>query len=302
MAKDTRTFTVRVKSDSEKTFANIYVKAFQSKQKRLDWFNFITDATVFVPDDIYRYGDENFGVQTEIKSLIFAGIESTVANSVVQVMSRNHYNKRLLFGSIKKARATDPVSRETVYEVVYLDIIDEYEKNGKSISNEIELADDINSKVLVSYDNLTVDSDIPFASDSDLQRVFPNSIKNMRDRIQNIGERDREFLPLWMRSIQEIATYELGFTKALVICYAKPGRADTIISRINANGFDFKSIDFVADRYIINILDGQIKDTYLQFPQDRITKHSDSPPKPDQNDKNPNDRKDGGFTVTVSGF
>ena len=302
LAKDTRSFTVRVKSDSEKTFANIYVKAFQNKQKRLDWFNFITDATVFVPDDIYRYGDENFGVQTEIKSLIFAGIESTVANSVVQVMSRNHYNKRLLFGSIKKARATDPVSRETVYEVVYLDIIDEYEKNGKSISNEIELADDINSKVLVSYDNLTVDSDIPYASDSDLQRVFPNSIKNMRDRIQNIGERDREFLPLWMRSIQEQATYELGFTKALVICYVKPGKADAMISRIKNSEFDFKSIDFVADRYIINILDGQIKDTYLQFPQDRITKHTDSAPKPDQNDKNPNDRKDGGFRVIVSGF
>jgi len=132
--------------------------------------------------------------------------------------------------------------------------------------------------------------------------VFPNSIKNMRRRIRDIGERDREFLPLWMRSIQETATFELGFTKALVICYAKPGRADTIISRIKASGFDFKTIDFVADRYIIDILDGQIQDTYIQFPQDRITKHTDSPPKPDNNDKNPDDRKGGGFTVTASGF
>jgi hypothetical protein len=94
----------------------------------------------------------------------------------------------------------------------------------------------------------------------------------------------------------------LGFTKALVICYVKPGKADAMISRIKNSEFDFKSIDFVADRYIINILDGQIKDTYLQFPQDRITKHTDSAPKPDQNDKNPNDRKDGGFRVIVSGF
>lgn len=302
LAKDTRTFTIQVVSDSQKTFANIYVKAFQTKQKRLDWFNFITDATIFVPDDIYRYGDENFSVQTEIKSLIFAGIESTSATSVVQVMSRNHYNKRFTFGALKKAVAKDTTTQKSLYEVVYVDLVDEYEKNGKSVSNTIDLPDDINSKVLISYDNLTVDSDIPFASDADLQRVFPNSIKNMRQRISTLGERDREFLPLWMRSIQEQATFELGFTKALVICYTKPGRADTIISRIKSNGFDFKTIDFVADRFIIDILDGQIQDTYIQFPQDSITKHSDSPPKPDQNDKNPNDRKDGGFTVTVSGF
>ena len=124
----------------------------------------------------------------------------------------------------------------------------------------------------------------------------------MRNRIKSLGERDREFLPLWMRSIQQTSTFELGFTKALVICYAKPGRADSIISRIKSNNFDFKTINFVADRYIIDIIDGQIQDTYVQFPQDRITKHTDPTPKPDQNDKNPNDRKRGGFTVTASGF
>lgn len=302
LAKDTRTFKVKVVADSQKSFSNIYVKAFQNKSKRLSWFNFITDATIFAPDDIYRYGDLNFGVQTEIKSLIFAGIESSSASSIVQVLSRNHYNKRFTFGSVKKAQAKDPITQKIIYEVVYVNLIDEYEKDGKSISNEIELADDINSKVLVSYDNLTVDSNIPYASDADLQRVFPNSVKNMRDRIKTLGERDREFLPLWMRSIQQTSTFELGFTKALVICYAKPGRADTIISRIKSDGFDFKTIDFEADRYIIDILDGQIQDTYIQFPQDRITKHTDSAPKPDQNDKNPRDRRDGGFRVIASGF
>jgi hypothetical protein len=31
--------------------------------------------------------------------------------------------------------------------------------------------------------------------------------------------------------------------------------------------FDFKNIDFLADRYIIDIIDGQIEDKYLAFPQ-----------------------------------
>jgi hypothetical protein len=118
----------------------------------------------------------------------------------------------------------------------------------------------------------------------------------MRSRIREIGERDREFLPLWMRSIQETATFELGYTKAMVLCYAKPGRADSILAKIRASNFDFKTINFVADRYVIDIVEGQIQDTYLQFPQDRITKHTDSAPKPDQNDK------DSGFRVAASGF
>lgn len=276
LAKDTKTFTIKVVADSQKSFANIFVKAFQNKNKRLNWFNFITDATIFVPDDIYRYGDTNFGIQTEIKSLIFAGIESTSATPVVQALSRNHYNKRFTFGPIKKAQAKDSTTQQVLYEVVYVDLVDEYEKDNKSISSEINLPDNSNSKVLVSYDNITIDSDIPYASDADLQRVFPNSVKNMRKRISEIGERDREFLPLWMRSIQQTSTYELGFTKALVLCYANPNRADSIISRIKSSGFDFKTIDFTADRYIIDILNGQIQDTYVQFPQDKITNHANN--------------------------
>jgi hypothetical protein len=31
--------------------------------------------------------------------------------------------------------------------------------------------------------------------------------------------------------------------------------------------FSFKSLDFVADRYIIDIIDGEIEDKYLAFPQ-----------------------------------
>ena len=274
MAKDTRKFTVKVVADSQKSFANIFVKAFQNKNKRLSWFNFITDATIFPSNDVYRYGDTNFGVQTEIKSLIFAGIESTAATPVVQALSRNHYNKRFTFGAIKKAQAKDPITQKVLYEVVYVDLVDDYEKNGKSISDEINLPNNSNSKVLVSYDNITIDSDIPYASDADLQRVFPNSVKNMRKRLSAIGERDREFLPLWMRSIQQTSTYELGFTKALVLCYTKPNRADTVISRIKSSAFDFKTIDFTADRYIIDILNGEIQDTYIQFPQDKITNHA----------------------------
>ena len=270
-----RTFNLTVLVENNQTFANLYVRAFQTKPKRLAWYNFITDAVIFRPADLYRYGDGNFGVQTDLRVLIYAGIESVAAVKYVQAMSRNHYQKRLKFGSLKTAKAKDPVTQETIYEVIYVEIVDDLEKNGRSISQTVNLPNNINSKVLISYDAIKIDSDIPLVSDSDHQRVFPNSIKNMRSRIGSVGDRDREFLPLWMRSTQTEAAYETGYVQALPLCYCKPGPlervvaspAENIVARIKASGFDFKTIDFVADRYIIDIIDGEIEDKYLAFPQ-----------------------------------
>lgn len=262
-----KTFVIDVISDTTKTFANLYIKAFQPKSKRLDWYNFITDATIFKPIDMYRYGDGNFGIQTDLKILVYAGIESKEAVKYVQAMSRNHYNKRIKFGDLKIAKAKDATTQETLYEVIYVDVVDDYEKNGKSISSTIQLENNINSKVLISYDSIKIDSDIPLVSDSDHQRIFPNSIKNMRQRIKEVGESDREFLPLWMRSIQDTANYETGYVKALPLCYCNPGSSINVLARIKASGFDFKTIDFESDRYIIDIIDGNIEDKYLAFPQ-----------------------------------
>ena len=266
-AESLRQFTVTVIADNQKTFANLYATALQPKNKRLNWVGFITNNEIFNPDDLYRYGDPNFSVQSNLRVLMYAGIESTNAVNYVQAMSRNHYRKRFLFNDVTYAKAKDPETQETVYEVVYVNVKDEYEKNGVSISDTVQLKDNIESKVLISYDAISVDSDIPFASDADHQRIFPNSVKNMRNRIKNIGDRDREFLPLWMRSIQDAQSFEPGYTKALVLCFAKPGRAPSIIARIRANQFDFKQLDFESDRYIIDILDGEIEDKYLAFPQ-----------------------------------
>jgi hypothetical protein len=266
-AENIKEFTITVSADTEKTFANLYLKAFQDKTKRLNWYNFITNSNIFRNDEIYRYGDANFGIQTELKVLLFAGIESVKAVNYVQAISRNHYRKQLRFGDVKSAVAKNLLTQEPLYEVIYVDVVDEFEKNGKSISGSINLANDINSKILISYDSIKIDSNIPLVSDSDHQRIFPNSFKNMRRQIRGVGERDREFLPLWMRSIQENSFVETGYVKSLVLCYLLPGKSEGVLSRIKSSGFDFKSIDFTADRYVIDILDGEIEDKYLAFPQ-----------------------------------
>jgi hypothetical protein len=266
-SQNDREFKVFVKAEKNYSFSNLYVKAFQNKEKRLQWYDFITDSEIFRENEIYRYGDPNFGIQSELKMLIYAGIESRDAEFFIQAMSRNHYRKQIRFGDVKSAVAKDPVTQRVLYEVIYIDVVDEFEKNGKSISRTIELPNNINSKVLISYDAITVDSDIPFASDSDHQRIFPNSFKNMRARIKDVGDREREFLPLWMRSIQPGTFVEPGFVKSIVLCYLKPGFSPAVLSRLKTKNFDFKTMDFTADRYLIDNIGGESQDKYLAFKQ-----------------------------------
>jgi len=333
-SKIQREFYFTVTTDSDKTFSNLYLKAFQSKEKRLAWSNFITDANIFKPSDLYRPGDVNFGVQTELKMLLFAGIESAAAEKYISAMGHNHYRKQILFGDIKTAKARDPDTQETIYEVVYVDIKDDLEKEyyvpivldpalyilgarlvgRQSISEVVDLPNNINSPVLVSTSEIKIDSDVPLVSDRDHQRIFPNSIYNMRNRLSEIGERDRTYLPLWMRSIQDDASYETGYVKGLILCYTLPGKSQDIVARIQAKtnyasrgewsntiayqindsviyagnywtcikenlntvpsagiywieNFNFSNINFTADRYLIDILDGEIEDKYLAFPQ-----------------------------------
>ena len=151
-AETIKEFFINVISSTEKTFANLYLKAFQTKDKRLNWYNFITDSNIFRSAEIYRYGDANFGIQTELRVLVFAGIESVGAVSYVQAISQNHYRKNLKFGNVKYAVAKDLLTQEPIYEVIYVDVVDEFEKNGISVSSTVNLSNNINSKVLVSYD------------------------------------------------------------------------------------------------------------------------------------------------------
>ena len=274
-------FTLSVSSSVTSTYSSLYVKAFQPKTKRLQWFNFITDVNIFTPSALYRPGDVNFGIQTELKMLVYAGIKTVVGVNFVQAMAENHYRKRLKFGGIKTAKAKNTKTQQTEYEVIYIDIIDDLEKNGVSISKQINLPENLNSVIDISYDSIKVDSNISFTSDPDTQRVFPNSIENMRLQLESLASSsadiDRTFMPLWMRTIQDNSSYELGYTKAVVLCYVKPGQTGNIVDKINAKirdeGFDFKSFDFVIDRYLIDIIDGTIQDKYLAFPQrgDKLT-------------------------------
>ena len=274
-AESSKTFQITVSSTADITYSNLSLKVHQKKEKRMSWYSFISDTTVFDPELVYRYGDPEFGIQKELKMLAYAGIESVSAVNFVQAIAKNHSRKRFTFGDVKKAVAKNEITQEVMYEVVYVEIVDPLlTKNGKTISEVVELPNNINHKVFVNTDKISVDTDNFLVSDSDLQKIYSSSIKNMRKRIRELGLRDRTYLPLWMRSIQVDSYVEPGFVSAIPICYCRPetasddlNPADQIILNIKKNGFDFKTIDFEADRYLIDSIDGVLQEQYIAFPE-----------------------------------
>jgi hypothetical protein len=129
---------------------------------------------------------------------------------------------------------------------------------------------------------ISIDSTGYRISDPNASTYFPNSISNWRDNIKYWKEdlndansaglaTERNYLPLWMRSIQPGTREELGFQLAVPICFCKVGAADDILLNIKYSGFDFKQLDYTADRYIIDSVDGYASDKYLVFRNDRIT-------------------------------
>ena len=306
----TRTFTITIETPNQLTFSNIKTKPFLNLTQRAIWRDFINNTTVFTPSSIYRPNDTNFGVQSDLSLLVYAGIETSASAKYISAMGLNHKRKRFQFGTVKKAVAVVPGTTDQVYEVVYVEMIDPLEPNGKVLPNQLTRlslqpntirADnstsiweagftpktdtikkaklEVEAPIAVRPDPVvTADSAGYQISNPNADTYFPSSIHIWRSRIKNWMDDDlnglaseRNYLPLWMRSIQPGGKQELGFQLAVPLCYCKLGMADDIILNIKYSGFDFKALDYTADRYIIDSVEGSTGDKYLVFKNDRIT-------------------------------
>jgi len=119
-------------------------------------------------------------------------------------------------------------------------------------------------------DTITVDSDLVTISRGNDQIRYVSNTQKMRDAISKVGSTEREFLPKWMRTAQEGSLQELGYIKAVPLCYCKPGTGQQVLNNIEASSFDFKNIDFEVDRYIIDSTVGNSNEQYLKFPDYKL--------------------------------
>ena len=306
----TKNFYLTVEVVNEIDYSNITVKPFLPLTQRKLWNDFITDSSVFSKNLIFRANDPDYGVQKDLKMIVFAGIETTESAKYVSAMGRNHKRKRFNFGSVKKAQAVIPGTRTVVYEVVYIEMIDPLEPSKRKLpSTLVRLSGSniINSdnRNILWTNNLTdlaipaprsprpctivsSDSEKYLTSDSNPTMYHPNSISNWRDRflywtdvnladntVQDYFETERNYLPLWMRSIQYDWRRELDYVPAVTLAYCTVGSADRLMLNIKnylkTHNFNFNMLDYTIERYTIDAVARYPHDKYLVFKHDRTT-------------------------------
>ena len=112
---------------------------------------------------------------------------------------------------------------------------------------------------------ITTDSNAILADGANSTTRYISNMTHMRAAIKSIGETEKNFLPLWMRSSQTDSVTELGFVNAIPLCYCKPGTANIIANTIDFYNIDFKQYELDIDRYLIDNAEGNSQEQYILF-------------------------------------
>jgi len=154
-----RTFTISLSDPDNKQYSNVFLQPMLSQTQRKSFIDFVNNAEVFLPEYLYRPNDPNFGIQTRIKILTYAGIEAKAVEYFVSAAAKNHKRRNLNIGKVKTAVAMTPGTRDVVYEVVYLEVIDPKQSTmkNKKVANQIKIKNP--AKVLVNSSRYTSTDD-----------------------------------------------------------------------------------------------------------------------------------------------
>lgn len=267
-----RTFTVSVEQLFPYPLDNIYIKCTPGIADR-DLLATLLDNESLIPSEmIYRPQDNNFGKATSVIYDHAFGINASSFNEYVAAVTINHYWRQLTLGEIKTAVARDEETGEIIYEVVYSSVIDNLvNPQNVSVSKEVfwprfiplnqgpwyTSVTDIFTSYIGQNDQIDFFTSLTpgFA-----RQLYPNSLDNMREQVEDVlgTVNNTNILPLWMTS-QQLDGNTLGFTPAWVICYTKPGFAETIKNNIETNWKNpvgqiqtLNQIDFKIDRFTVS--------------------------------------------------
>ncbi len=241
------------------------------------FYNIAQDTNINSSEYIYRGEDSNFGMKLKPDMLMMSGLEAQTLTTFQQQMEQNHAPKTLYFGDIKTAVAKEATT--TKYEVVYIEIKDNMNnKDGDAVASSIKLRDVVAKPLLgprassmnatadyVDYE-VTTDGGLSFSTSGSkvryanqlsadlgfIETVYPNAVANMRSRMKNLGHKEWDYLPLWMKTTQSGDLAPLGYVTAVPICYCKPGTSALVKKRIEDKALNFKNIAFTIDRYVVN--------------------------------------------------
>lgn len=296
--QSTRTFTMTVIQEYGQPTDILYIKATPDITDRNILRTLLDNESLIPQDALYRPSDQYFGKARDVTYVHAYGINASDIEQYIAAVTKNHYWRYITLGELETAVAKDE-NGEIIYEVVYSKIIDNLvNPQGVSINEEIYWPRFINlnlgpwytsvTNIYTSYIfniepapllitetggyyvatenslNLQTESNNPSYYTSltpgYARILYPNSLDNMRNRVgQVLGQVfNSSLLPLWMTSQQRNGS-TLGFTPAWVICYTKPGFAETIKNNIQNNWRDIQGnpyvlnqINFKIDRFSVD--------------------------------------------------
>lgn len=230
----TKDFTILINREYDTPHNILYCKAMPPVNDRELLDTFLLSNDVIPPSVIYRPQDPNFGSAKRVIYYHAFGLTPATIEDYFNSLSVNHYNKKLVLGEIKTARALDD-NGDVLYEVVYSQVVDKLvNQKGESVSKELDI------KYPALHDG------------SEVTTVYPNSLHNMREQVVDQIGQESKVLPRWMLSKQENGEV-LGFTPAWVIAYTKPGKSKFLQYKIKEFiGTQLNLIDFEIDRYTLD--------------------------------------------------
>lgn len=239
-------FTLKLNIVDQVPHEELHLKAMTAHDQRKIYSSVISDPDIFANELIYRSDDPWFGANKDLSMLFVPGLTPSQLDQYQAAIVKNHYTKMYNFGEIKSAVVLDKFYN-VKYEVVYIDMLDPSENaSGKGAPLSIDLTEQIT--------NPYID-----AAGEEYRVVYPNSSSNMLKRlVDGIGYADQSTLPEWMTSNQPDPANPtkfktpLGFTKAVVIAYTKPGTSKLIAYRLRNAGINFNNIEFTVDRYLVD--------------------------------------------------
>jgi hypothetical protein len=137
-------------------------------------------------------------------------------------------------------------------------------RDGGIVTVELQKGDSEPYRFRPKTNTIKTDSNAINVSQSTDSIKYISSIDNMRANIKTIGDEERNYLPLWMRTAQT-GFEELDYVTAIPICYCKPGESTSIINNIKNYGFDPKTINYDIDRYIVKRTENSDVEKFVLF-------------------------------------
>ena len=82
-------FSVTVDADTNKPYETLFARSLPSQSQR-DIYNALIQNNDDIPqEDVYRASDYAFGVQTDIRAVISAGLKPVPETDYIEAMSKN---------------------------------------------------------------------------------------------------------------------------------------------------------------------------------------------------------------------